>query len=190
MGSDLGNRHLDISLNNMANNQIISTIKVDSAADDNKIPVYDAATDTFLMEAPASGSLDVWVRAHKNGTNQTISTGTVTVVTWGTEAEDTNGDFASDTLTIASGEKWELDVHLQIDNMQGGAPETMIYKDGSLYRTIYRGGQWGAGNQSVGGHILLVEAGDYDVRCLQGYGIDRTLIGATTASYLTARRIK
>lgn len=43
----------------MAINQIISGIKVDSSADDNKVPVYDAATDTFLMETPSAGSGDV-----------------------------------------------------------------------------------------------------------------------------------
>lgn len=176
----------------MAQNQVISTIKVDSSTDDGKIPVYNAAAKDFIMEDPGGGgsALDVWVRAHKNGTNQTIASGSTDIVSWGTIVEDTNSNFASDTLTVNTDEKWELDIHLQINNMQGSAPETMIYKDGALYRTIWKGGQWGAGDQAIGGHILLTEAGDYDVRVVQGYGIDRALLGATTASYLTARRIK
>lgn len=37
----------------MATNQIISSINVDSTTDDNKVPTYDAASDTFVMETPA-----------------------------------------------------------------------------------------------------------------------------------------
>lgn len=40
----------------MATNQIISSINVDSTTDDNKVPTYDAASDTFVMETPAGGS--------------------------------------------------------------------------------------------------------------------------------------
>jgi len=39
----------------MPNNQIISSIKIDSATDDNKVPTYDAATDSLVMETPAGG---------------------------------------------------------------------------------------------------------------------------------------
>ena len=151
---------------------------------------YLSEDGTYTTPSGGGGGIDSWVIAHKNGTNQTITTATVTVVSWGTEVEDTDGDFASNTLTVATGERWDLNVQLQIDNMQGYPVETMIYKDGSLYRSLYRSGQWGSGNQDIGGHIILTEAGDYDVRVQQVYGIDRTLQGATTASYLTARRIK
>lgn len=43
----------------MAINTNISGIKLDSATDDNKIPVYDAASNSFLMETPSAGSGDV-----------------------------------------------------------------------------------------------------------------------------------
>lgn len=39
----------------MAINTNISGIKVDSAADDNKVPVYDATSNSFLMETPWGG---------------------------------------------------------------------------------------------------------------------------------------
>lgn len=40
----------------MSINQVISSINVDSATDDGKVPTYDATTDTFLMETPGGGS--------------------------------------------------------------------------------------------------------------------------------------
>lgn len=39
----------------MSINQVISTIKVDSAADNGKVPVYNSTTDTFDMTTPSGG---------------------------------------------------------------------------------------------------------------------------------------
>lgn len=62
----------------MAIDQIITGIAVSSSTDDNKVPVYDAATDTFLMETPSGGAQTASVTLTNtqvnalNGTPQTL----------------------------------------------------------------------------------------------------------------------
>jgi hypothetical protein len=73
---------------------------------------------------------------HKNGTNQTITTATLTKVTWSTEDFDTHSDFASGTFTPQFAGKYMLTASISFDSVSTAfLVDVHIYKNGTIYKT-------------------------------------------------------
>jgi hypothetical protein len=68
---------------------------------------------------------------HKNGTDQTISSATNTLLTWSTETFDTNNNFASNRFTPTIAGKYLIVVSARC--AQPGMCIPSIYKNGTLY---------------------------------------------------------
>lgn len=74
----------------MANNQVISGIKVDKDVDDNKVPVYNAATDEFIMETPSGGGGSMTLLGSGSGTvNYAVNSNVDTIAISGLTNLDT-----------------------------------------------------------------------------------------------------
>ena len=121
----------------MAKNQIISTIGVDSATDNGKVPVYNSTTKVFDMTTPSGGSPTV-----KNGV------ATYAIAT------------ASGTQTIAHGlgsvpKYVKLDVTLW-NNNTGVLYFSFGTYNGTTNSSIYGSTSFGAGNSSTNGVSMYV----------------------------------
>ena len=79
---------------------------------------------TALANAPAFS-------VHKNGTDQTITGSTNTLLTWSTEVFDTNNNFASNRFTPTVAGKYLIVVSARC--AQPGMCIPSIYKNGALY---------------------------------------------------------
>ena len=82
---------------------------------------------------PASG-----FNAHKNGTDQSISTSSPTKLTFGTEIFDLGGEFASSTFTVGSSGYYNFKCAARVTAIGTGTTNLYLrlYKNGSLYRTL------------------------------------------------------
>ena len=106
----------------------------DHAAD--YIPMYDTSASANRKVLPRyfAPSVRASFSAHKNGTDQTVSSTAATKVTWGTEVFDTGPYFASSTWTPPAG---TVSIYAQVNISAVGAGTTsiMLYKNGAEYRT-------------------------------------------------------
>lgn len=104
-----------------------------SAADNGDVSAFQAA----LMLAIASRT--VAFRAHKNGTDQAISTSTWTKITFSTETIDTNNAFASSTFTcpVAGIYRFSLISTVTPGTVSGGATRGAIYVNGAANAAAY-----------------------------------------------------
>lgn len=75
-------------------------------------------------------------RAHKNGTNQTVTAGATTQLTWGTESFDTNSNFASNRFTPTVAGKYVVTTSMLCSNCTAGF-ELYLYKNGASYAAVF-----------------------------------------------------
>jgi hypothetical protein len=69
---------------------------------------------------------------HKNGTNQTVTTNTSTLLTWSTERYDTNNNFASNRFTPTVPGKYIVAVTVYCPDSTGSCVSE-IWKNGANY---------------------------------------------------------
>lgn len=98
---------------------------------------YDGTLDKWILMTPQNRGVSF--SAHKNGTNQTgLVSATPTKITFGTEAFDRGGYFASSTFTPLVGGRYLLTASVRwtntnaVDNEQ---LEILIYKNGAAHKT-------------------------------------------------------
>ncbi len=123
-----------------------------------------------------------------SSTSQTITSGSTTVVTFGTETFDTMGIFASNTLTAdtATAGYFAVDWYVVYDvPTAGGVFLSSLYKNGSLYG----GGSvdnrdadsLGSGISSSGSDVVYLSPGDYlDIRAYQFSGVNIQLTSGSS----------
>ena len=106
----------------------------DHAAD--YLPIYDASATSNLKILPRylAPSVRACFRAHKNGSNQSISSTTETQVTFGTESFDVGSAFASSTWTPPAG-KVQIGVNLLVENVGSGQLTIVIKKNSTAIAT-------------------------------------------------------
>ncbi|MES2737237.1 MAG: hypothetical protein V4672_13015 [Verrucomicrobiota bacterium] len=136
---------------------------------------------------------DMSVHVTKGGANQSIvfTTDTPVQVTFGAETIDTDSRWASNALTVNSGEIWIISGALSMGALNNGQNHRVkLFKDGSLLHTLNDLGLWGASPVSLSFHTILFESGTYDIRAELSTSGTRDVFGAATHTYLKARRIK
>lgn len=98
---------------------------------------WRAANLGATVTTSSQGSSTCSFLAHKNGSDQSISTTAATKVTFGTEVFDTGSKFATSTWTPVSG---VVLIHASVTiNTAGASPSTYelkLYKNGSLYKSV------------------------------------------------------
>jgi hypothetical protein len=72
-----------------------------------------------------------------NATNQSISGGTWTKITYGTEEFDTNSNFASSRFTPTVAGYYQINARTYISSTSSGFNYTSLYKNGSLYKYFH-----------------------------------------------------
>ena len=148
-------------------------------------PVIDSLT-SIVMTGSAWPSFNV----HKNGTDQTIASGSWIKVTWSTEEFDTNSDFASDKFTPTVAGKYLLSAQVSLDlvtNWVGCA----IYKNGTIYKFSVNSPI--AGNIAYAPVTIVVDANgstdNFEVYAQQGSGSGKDIEGVATETFFSGSRI-
>jgi hypothetical protein len=147
--------------------------------------------DNTWATPSGGGGPDVTVIVNKNGTDQTAGNGGYETVTWSNEVSDPDGDFASNALTVASGEIWLFTGAITAPGLNTGQTQNIaLYKDGTLYRLLNVTGQWASTAVTMAFCTILTESGDYTVRVTTSNTVSRLISGATSQTYLVLRRFK
>lgn len=81
-----------------------------------------------------SDTTPVAFSVHKNGTNQTVTANTNTLLTWSTEEFDTNNNFASNRFTPTVKGKYLVTVSVYCINAGASGCQAMLYKNGAAYK--------------------------------------------------------
>lgn len=131
---------------------------------------------------------------HKDGTDQTgIVTATNTKLTWSTEEYDTNSDFASDKFTPTVAGKYLLIATAEIiAPADAKIMQTMIYKNGALYRIGNRIHSGSTSNFSSTVSVIVEANGSsdyFEVYVLHDHGPDRTVEGNAVSTYFQGFKI-
>lgn len=126
--------------------------------------------------------------AHKNGTDQTgIAPATLTAITFGTEAFDIGGFFASDKWTPPAGKVWlHAQVTITVNTVDANMYQIYIYKDGALLHSGPVVHCSGAGN-FLGCTVTCIDdasgSNAYEVKCVfQGAG-NKTVGGSNQDTF-------
>ena len=111
----------------------MSTLKVGT--------IQDHANSTTAMTIDSAGRVLTPARPMfdvAKGSTQSISSGTVTKVTWDTENYDIGGNFASDKFTAPIAGKYHMNALVTMSTITAGAGIGLIwYKNGSVFRSGY-----------------------------------------------------
>jgi hypothetical protein len=158
-----------------------------------QVLMADSTEATGLKWADASsGGVVPSFLVHKNGVNQSIPNETSTVVTWSTEAFDTNNDFASNRFTVTVPGKYlftgSVGVETITDTSRVGAT---LRKNGSV---IAEGNRTRTGDHifatSIFSIVVDAQAGDYfDVIAIQDTGSAQNIYGQKSFTYFSGSRI-
>ena len=148
-----------------------ATVKDSACAemtDTNRISNRNDANKTFFCGYVHPDQTTSLFKAHKNGTDQTISTGTFTQCTLGTEVWDVGSNFASNAWTPPAGKVSMVCNlgHLWTNNNSHNWAE--VRKNGTSIRSV---GQDGAGNSNWDIMSFVVQdiANGSDVYTVYGY---------------------
>ncbi len=106
------------------------------------------------VSAASFGDTPVAFSVHKNGVNQTVTAGVGTKLTWSTEAQDTNNNFASDKFTATIPGTYLFNASVVCD--LGTACYVHLYKNGGI---VLADGT-GSGVYVRLSHILSLNVGD------------------------------
>lgn len=100
---------------------------------------------------------------NKNGSNQTISDDVDTKVTWGTEAFDTNSNFASDKFTPTVAGYYLITARVFLSGTSLTAPVASIYKNGAIYQVgqYYNYSTTGSAEVTVSDIVQMNGSTDY-----------------------------
>lgn len=144
-------------------------------------------------DSSGGSSIDTTVIATKGGTDQTenFTTNTYIQVTFGTEVQDDDGDFASSTLTVEAGEIWIISGAVT-SQPSGNAYAHLLslFKDGSIYKKLSVSSGYSVPYITQGFYIIVSEAGDYTIRLAYSFITTKTIEGDADATYLICRRLK
>lgn len=149
-------------------------------------------TDTTISASGGSG-VDVMVIATKGGTDQTdtYTANTYITVAFGTEVQDDGGDFAANTLTVASGEMWLITGAVS-SAPTGNAHSHMLalFKDGTIEKKLNVASGYSVPYVTQPFSTIISTAGDYTIRLTLSVSGSRTIEGDATDTYLIYRRLK
>jgi hypothetical protein len=115
-----------------------------------------------------SSTSPVAFSVHKGGTDQTVTAGVVTKLTWNTETFDTNNNFTSDKFTPTVAGKYLVTAAVYCNSGNGCA--TYLYKNGSNYNQSYTGSNVTSGVNTVTSIVDMNGTTDY----LEIYGYNQT----------------
>jgi hypothetical protein len=137
-------------------------------------------TGTAWANLGPSATTPVAFRVNKNGTNQTVTAGTATKLTWSTEEFDTNNNFASDRFTPTVPGKYLIAANTYcIDSTAGCA--LYIEKNGTVVAQAYTGVNTSQGLSAASTILDMNGSTDYvETYVVNGGGT--TINGSTTAS--------
>lgn len=172
-----------------------TTVAVDSATAPTTGQVLTATSSTAATwQTPSGGSgVDVTVVATKGGTDQTdtYTANTYITVAFGTEVQDDGGDFASSTLTVASGEVWLITGAVSAAPT-GNAHSHMLalFKDGTIEKKLNVASGYSVPYVTQPFSTIISAAGDYTIRMTFSISGSRTIEGDATDTYLICRRLK
>jgi hypothetical protein len=130
---------------------------------------------------------------HKNSTDQTVSDGIYTKVTWSTESYDTNSNFASDKFTPSVKGKYLLHASVMVKFMgDGDLVYVAIYKNGSVLKE--KEISTGTTNMLATASITISDDANgssdyYEVYVRQDYGTDRDVSGASARTFFQGQLI-
>jgi hypothetical protein len=168
-----------------------TTVSVSGATAPTSGQVLTATSGTAATWQTPSGGPDVTVIVNKNGTNQTAGSGGYTTITFSNEVSDPDGDFAFNALNVAAGEVWIYNGAITVEGLNTGATHNLaLFRGGTLYRLLNIVGNWASVDCTLPFFTILNEAGDYTLRFTTSSGVNRTIRGATTDTYLIGRRLK
>jgi hypothetical protein len=126
------------------------------------------------------------VSANKGGTNQTgVVSGATTLVTFSTEAWDSNGNFAANSFTPTIPGTYLVCVGLGWTTQIVTDTRIFLFKNGSLYKILC----FIVGPFSLNGSCLVQMNGTTDhleVYAYQSSGADKIIDGSATATYFDA----
>lgn len=131
---------------------------------------------------------------HKNGTGQTIPSGTPTKVTWAAKALDPFGKFSLSNHRWVPGVKgvYRLSAGIYYTAMtDAAAMNLMIYRNGSILKQIV-GAARGTAGQGLGISVLVEVTSDsdyFELYVQQGTGGDKTLSGGADLTYFEGEKI-
>ncbi len=149
-------------------------------------------TDTTISASGGSG-VDVMVIATKGGTDQTdtYTANTYITVAFGTEVQDDGGDFAANTLTVASGEMWLITGAVS-SAPTGNAHSHMLalFKDGTIEKKLNVASGYSVPYVTQPFSTIISTAGDYTIRLTLSVSGSRAIEGDATDTYLICRRLK
>lgn len=144
-------------------------------------------------DSSGGSSIDTTVIATKGGTDQTESftANTYIQVTFGTEVQDDDGDFASSTLTVEAGEIWIISGAVTSQPTGNAYAHLLsLFKDGSIYKKLSVSSGYSVPYITQGFYIIVSEAGDYTIRLTYSFTTTKTIEGDADATYLICRRLK
>ncbi len=150
---------------------------------------YQKANGTAVVATAITG---VAFSAHKNSVNQTIATATWTLVTFGTEEFDVNGNFASNRFTPTVAGKYLLTAALAwlpVTNAYGHFVN--IYKNGVEYKRVAVQSSGVPSAQTAGVSIVVDANGStdyFEVFAYQATGGNVDIDGASRATFFTGGR--
>ena len=167
---------------------------------------YDTTLGVLKVNTAATSATPSWsdlsggagTRAFsvtKGGSNQTISTGSATKVTWSTEEYDVGGVFASDKFTCDVAGKYHFYFCLKYTASALYDNEVRLYKNGSLVRyanyfiAYDSGANTGRPSMQLEATLDLAASDYVEVFVHQESGGDLDIDGATTASWFTGHKI-
>lgn len=96
-----------------------------------RLAIINALAWASIAFASSASAAPPAFSVHKNGTDQTISASTNTMLTWSTEVFDTNDNFSSNRFTPTAAGKYLIVVSARC--AQPGMCIPSIYKNGTLY---------------------------------------------------------
>jgi len=137
--------------------------------------IFSSTAGGFIFNSPLPRPS---FATYPSGSSQTIPSGAWTKVTFGTEAFDTNNNFASSrfTPTIAGNYQLQTSLHFANSVDQTGL-FVAIYKNSALHRHVIHMTS-GPGEQHVSLGALVNANGTsdfFEIYCYQGTGLDRSI---------------
>ena len=170
----------------------MSTLKVSTIS-----PLGTDATKTITIGS--AGDTIAGVGANipafyaKNGSNQTISSGSNTKVLFATEDFDTNNCYTNSTFTPTIAGKYFIHTQINFDiNATTNSIEVRVHKNGSLVVKSRKTHYFGNSQQTYIISTIQEANGSsdyFEIYTSQNSGSDRTLVGDAAQTYFTAYRL-
>jgi len=177
------------------NDNVTWSLPATDGSDGQQLTTDGAGNLSWIDGDGGGGGTSPTFSVHKNGSDQSIVSGTYTKLTWSTEDFDTNNNFdlSTERYTPTVAGKYLLTATAQFNTLGNGILGGVhLYKNGTRYSTgtaVYSGNS-GSSRSTVTAVVDANGTTDYfEIYVWHNHGSDRDIEGDSDRAYFTGSRI-